>query len=98
MTSSMNTWYEYVRCIHSYAPKIKNAITSWVKTADEQGFEALHIKKQTGRPLKLSAEQMNEIESILLEDNLEKHGVNVLNGHILSSPTRYSVSIYVRQR
>lgn len=82
-----------------YVPESKNTITSWVKTADEQGFEALHIKKQSGRPPKLSAEQMNEIESILIEDDPEKYGYHVWDGPSLSAfiLSRYSVSICVRQ-
>ena len=47
----------------------KNTITLWVKTADEKGFDALRTKKQTGRPSKLSAENIASIKSVLEEDN-----------------------------
>ena len=82
-----------------YVPESKNTITSWVKTADEQGFDALHTKKQSGRPPKLTQEQMGEIESILLEDDPEKYGYHVWDGPSLSAfiSSRYSVSICVRQ-
>ena len=85
--------------VSKYVPESKNTITSWVKTADEQGFDALHIKKQTGRPPKLSTEQMTEIENILLEDNPEEHGYHVWDGPSLSAfiESKYSVSICVRQ-
>lgn len=85
--------------VSQYVAESKNTITGWVKTADEQGFEALHTKKQTGRPPKLSPEQMSEIERILLEDDPEKYGYHVWDGPSLSSfiSSRYSVSICVRQ-
>ena len=30
------------------------AVTGWVKTVDEQGFEALRARQKPGRPLKLT--------------------------------------------
>ena len=45
----------------------KNTITSWVKTADEKGFDALRIKEYPGRPKKLQDDALAEIE-----DNQEK--------------------------
>ncbi len=85
--------------VSQYVAESKNTITSWVKTADELGFEALHTKKQTGRPPKLSKKQMSEIETILLEDDPEKYGYHVWDGPSLSSfiSSRYSVAICVRQ-
>ncbi len=85
--------------VSRYVAESKNTITAWVKTADEQGFDALHTKEQTGRPPKLSSEQMSEIENILLEDDPEKYGYHVWDGPSLSSfiLSRYSVSICVRQ-
>lgn len=85
--------------VSEYVPESKNTITSWVKTADEQGFDALHKKKQPGRPTKLSIEQMSEIEAILLEDNPEAYGHPVWDGPNLSAfiNERYSISICVRQ-
>ena len=43
----------------------KAAVTSWVKIADEQGFEALKTKKQPGRSCKLSEEQKKIIDFAL---------------------------------
>ena len=85
--------------VSKYVPESKNTITAWVKTADEQGFDALHIKKQTGRPPKLTAEQMAEIEKILLEDKPEEYGYHVWDGPSLSAyiESEYSISICVRQ-
>ena len=85
--------------VSRYVPESKNTITSWVKTADEQGFDALHTKKQPGRPPKLNAQQMAEIENILIEDKPEKYNYRVWDGPSLSSFifSKYSVSICVRQ-
>lgn len=35
----------------------KVTVTGWVKTADEQGFDALRLQQRSGRPPKLSAGQ-----------------------------------------
>ena len=77
----------------------KNAITLWVKIADEQGFNALQTKKQPGRPTKLSAEQLVEIQNIIGEDNPKKYGFEVWDGPSLSAfiGKRYEVKIGVRQ-
>ena len=48
-----------------YCRDSKNAITGWVKAADECGFEALRDGKSTGRPPKLSAEQVAELDKLL---------------------------------
>ena len=63
----------------------KNTIKLWVKTADEKGFDALRTKKQTGRPSKLSAENIASIKSVLEEDNPKKYGFNVWDGPALSA-------------
>lgn len=85
--------------LSTYCGDSKNAITLWVKIADEQGFEALKGKKQTGRPPKLTAEQIAEIRTILAEDNPKKYGRNVWDGPSLSSFLKeaYGVELCVRQ-
>lgn len=77
----------------------KNTITSWVKTADEKGFDALRIKKQTGRPAKLSSRELAQIKSVLAEDNPKEYGYPVWDGPSLSDyiAKTYSVSLCTRQ-
>lgn len=73
-------------------------LTSWVKAVDEQGFEALRAKKQTGRPCKLTEEQKEEIKvAILSEPSL--YGYNVWDGPALSDfiSNNFEVSLGVRQ-
>ena len=60
--------------LSAYCGDSKRTITLWVKIADEQGFEALKPKKPTSRPPKLTKEQMEEIHTVLEEDNPKKHG------------------------
>ena len=75
----------------------KNAITGWVKTVDEHGFEALRDKKSTGRSPKLSAEQMAEIDALLREEPSE-HGYRVWDGPSVSDwiEKRYGIPYSVR--
>lgn len=77
----------------------KNAITLWVKTADERGFDALRDKKQTGRPTKLTAEQIEEIREVVAEDDPKSRGFNVWDGPSVSAyiGREYGVSLGVRQ-
>ncbi|MDR1049789.1 MAG: hypothetical protein LBP95_01665, partial [Deltaproteobacteria bacterium] len=42
----------------------KNAVTLWVKKADEQGFDSLRARKQPGRPAKLGANELEEIKTL----------------------------------
>ena len=85
--------------LSKYCSECKNTITKWVKKVDEQGFEALKVKKQAGRPSKLSAEQIEEISIIIDEDNSKKYGYNVWDGPSLSAfiKERYNVDLCVRQ-
>ena len=75
----------------------KNAITGWVKTADECGFEALRDRKSTGRPPKLSAEQMAELDKLLGEEPSE-YGYRVWDGPSVSDliKKRYGIAYSVR--
>lgn len=76
----------------------KAAVTSWVKTADEIGFEALHTKSRPGRPKKLTEDQYDEIDKALQNDP-QKYGINVWDGPSLASfiNENYAVSLSVRQ-
>ncbi len=82
-----------------YVAESKNTITMWVKTADERGFDALHTRKQPGRPAKLSCEQMDELERILKEDEPATHGYRLWDWPSVSSLVSkcYGVSISARQ-
>ena len=85
--------------LSEFVSESKNTITAWVKTADEQGFEALRTKKQPGRPMKLSAEDISSIKAVLEEDNPRKYGYNVWDGPSLSAyiKSKYGVDLCVRQ-
>ena len=85
--------------LSTYCGDSKNTITLWVKVADEQGFEALKAKKQSGRPSKLTSDQITEIRSVLEEDNPKKYGHNVWDGPSLAAYIKatYSVTLCVRQ-
>lgn len=76
----------------------KNTITSWVKTADEQGFDALKIKEYPGRPKRLNNEALLEIKNAIIDDP-EKHGFRVWDGPSLSEFIRakYGIEMSVRQ-
>lgn len=85
--------------LSSYCGDSKGTITLWVKIADEQGFEALKAKAKTGRPPKLTSEQVAEIRGVLEEDDSKKYGYNVWDGPSLSAyiEKTYEVKLCVRQ-
>ena len=85
--------------LSTYCGDCKSTITRWVKIADEQGFEALKVKKQTGRKPKLTEEQKEEIRAIVEEDDPKKYGYNVWDGPSLSAFIKktYAVELCVRQ-
>lgn len=76
----------------------KAAVTSWVKTADEKGFEALRPQQRAGRPSKLTQEQLKEIEQDLQKDS-KSLGFKVWDGPALSAhiKAKYNIEISVRQ-
>ena len=76
----------------------KAAVTGWVKTADEQGFEALRLQQRAGRPSKLTSDQLKEIDQDLQKDP-KTLGFKVWDGPTLSSyiKSKYEVDISVRQ-
>lgn len=84
--------------VSKFCRESKNSITSWVKIADEQGFDALKIKKQTGRPAALSDQQRQELRELLAKDDPAAHGYNVWDGVSLANfiTKKYQVTYTVR--
>lgn len=76
----------------------KAAVTGWVKTVDEKGFEALRAQQRPGRPSKLSERQLKEIDAVLQTDPKD-YDLKVWDGLSLSSyiKSHYNVDIGVRQ-
>lgn len=76
----------------------KQAITGWVKLADEQGFDALKSKERSGRPSKLTKEQKASIDAALNSDP-NKYGFKVWDGPSLSKHIQkeFGLDISVRQ-
>ena len=76
-----------------YCGDSKNAVTGWVKLADECGFEALRDGKSTGRPPKPAAERVTEIDRLLGEEPSE-HGYRVWDGPSVSDliKNRYGIA------
>ncbi len=73
-------------------------LSSWVKIVDEKGFEALRVKKQPGRPFRLSKFQKEEIKVALLSDPSD-FGYNLWDGPSLSDYIykNYGITLGVRQ-
>ena len=84
--------------VGGYAGYTKAAVTGWVKTADEIGFEALRTKSRPGRPKKLTEEQYDEIDTILQKEPKD-YGYKVWDGPSLSDHIKkqYGVDLCVRQ-
>jgi transposase len=76
----------------------KVAVTRWVKSVDEKGFESLRQKTRTGRPSKLTNEQMNEIDTALQSDPGD-YGFKVWDGPSLAEyiKNKYDIELGVRQ-
>ena len=76
----------------------KVTVTNWVKTVDEHGFESLRVKKQSGRPSKLSTEQLQEMDAALSKKASE-FGYKVWDGPTLSGfiLDKYGITLSVRQ-
>ena len=84
--------------VGGYAGYTKAAVTGWVKTADEVGFEALHTKSRPGCPKKLTDEQYDKIDAALQKDPKE-YGYKVWDGPSLSNfiKKQFDVDLCVRQ-
>lgn len=76
----------------------KAAVTGWVKTVDEKGFEALRPRQRPGRPSKLSEQQLKEIDAVI-QTNPKDYDLRVWDGPSLSSyiKSHYGVDISIRQ-
>ena len=76
----------------------KAAVTGWVKTVDEKGFDALRPQQKSGRPPKLSPEQLTEIDRVL-QNEPSSYGFKVWDGPTLSSyiKSQYHIDMGVRQ-
>ena len=73
-------------------------LSTWVKKADEEGFESLKAKKQPGRPNKLSENELAEITDAI-EKSPEESGYRVWDGPSLSDYilNKYNIKMGVRQ-
>ncbi len=84
--------------ISAMAGVSKVAVTGWVKTADEQGFDALRPKGHKGAMPKLTDEQCKKIDAILQSDPKE-YGYKNWDGPSLSAyiKSEFNVTLSVRQ-
>lgn len=76
----------------------KVAVSSWVKTADEKGFDALKSKKRAGRPPKLTDEQKRSVD-LALQANPNNYGYKLWDGPSLSAyiADAFGVKMSIRQ-
>ena len=75
-----------------YCGESKRTLQSWLKKVDEQGWETLISKKQTGRPSRLSNQQIEEIKAAVQADP-EQSGYNVWDGPTLSAFIKFKYGI-----
>lgn len=80
-----------------YCGESERTLQSWLKKVDEQGWEKLISKKQTGRPSRLSNQQVEEIR-IAVQADPEQSGYNVWDGPTLSDyiKSQYGIEYGVR--
>lgn len=80
-----------------YCGESERTLQSWLKKVDEQGWETLISKKQTGRPSRLSNQQVEEIR-IAVQADPEQSGYNVWDGPTLSDyiKSQYGIEYGVR--
>ena len=80
-----------------YCGESERTLQSWLKKVDEQGWETLISKKQTGRPSRLSNQQIEEIR-IAVQAEPEQSGYNVWDGPTLSDyiKNQYGIEYGVR--
>ena len=67
----------------------ERTLRTWVKIADEDGFEQLRAVKQEGRPRRLSVDQTAKIKDALSRDPSD-YGYKVWDGPSLSSYIKYN--------
>lgn len=84
--------------ISKFAGVSRMTVSSWVKIADEKGFDALKLKGHKGRPPKLTGGQLKEIRQTL-ESEPQKYGYHVWDGPSLSDyiSSKYNITLSVRQ-
>ena len=84
--------------ISKFAGVSRMTVSSWVKFADEKGFDALKLKGHKGRPPKLTGGQLKEIRQTL-ESEPQKYGYHVWDGPSLSDyiSSKYNITLSVRQ-
>ena len=80
-----------------YCGESERTLQSWLKKVDEQGWETMISKKQTGRPSRLSNQQIEEIR-IAVQAEPEQSGYNVWDGPTLSDyiKSQYGIEYGVR--
>lgn len=85
--------------LSQYVTESASTISEWVKTVDEIGFDALLEKKQSGRPPKLSVEQLQEVKRLVNSVDPRTLGFDAWNGPNLASliAQRFGVTIGLRQ-
>ena len=73
-------------------------LSTWLKKADEEGFESLKAIKQTGRPNKLADDKLAIIKDAI-EHSPEDYGYRVWDGPSLSDfiLKKFNVTMGVRQ-
>lgn len=73
-------------------------LSNWVRTVDEQGFEALRPQKHPGRPQSLTECQKQNIKAAVASDP-NAFGYTVWDGPSLSDyiASQYGISLCVRQ-
>lgn len=76
----------------------KVTVSGWVKTVNEEGFEALRPRPHLGKKAKLSDEQYDAID-LVLQTSPQDHGFKVWDGPSLSSyiSNTYGIDLSVRQ-
>ena len=80
-----------------YCGDSERTLQSWVKSVDENGWDSLIAVKQTGRPSKLTNEQIEELK-VVIKDGPQKAGYLVWDGPSLSDyiKKQYGIDYGVR--
>lgn len=80
-----------------YCGESERTLQSWLKKVDEQGWETLISKKQTGRPSRLSNKQIKKVRIAVQADSVQL-GYNVWDGSTLSAfiKSKYDIEYGVR--
>ena len=81
------------RELSPYCDDSIRTLQSWLQKVDESGWGALRTKKQTGRPNKLTSQQVEEIKAFINEESEDPSYTN-WSGSALSDfiKTKYGIS------